>query len=77
VQPDIYSVTPRIESRWWELSVPMSVLYYGEWRPRIGLAIRAGYFFFGGDAPIGLLGVNPMRAADFYAGVRFFVLKND
>ena len=76
VQPDLYSVTPRYESRWWDISVPLSLLYYGQWRARAGLAVRAGWVFFGGDAPVGLLAINNMHGVDFYAGVRFFVLKN-
>lgn len=76
VQPDLYSITPRYESRWWDVSIPLSLLYYGQWRARLGLAVRAGWVFFGGDAPAGLLALGDMRGVDFYAGVRFFVLKN-
>jgi len=75
VQPDIYSLTPRYESQWWDVSIPLSLLYYGQWRARAGLAVRAGYVFFGGDAPLGLLSLGNMQGVDFYAGVRFFVLK--
>ena len=75
VQPDIYSVTPRYESRWWDVSIPLSLLYYGTWRARAGLAVRAGYLFFGGDAPVGLLSLGNMQGVDVYAGVRFFVFK--
>ena len=75
IEPDLYSVTPRYESKWWDLSVPLSLLYYGQWRARVGLAVRAGYFFFGGDAPAALLGLNNWQGTDFYAGIRFFVLK--
>jgi len=57
------------------VSVPLSLLYYGQWRARVGLAVRAGYVFFGGDAPVGLLALGNMQGVDFYAGVRFFVLK--
>ncbi|HEY4065094.1 MAG TPA: DUF5723 family protein [Puia sp.] len=74
-QPDIYSVTPRYESKWWDVSLPLSLLYYGHWRPRVGLAVRAGYFFFGGDAPAGLLALGNLQGVDFYAGVHFFVLQ--
>ena len=77
VQPDLYAITPRYESRWWDVSIPFSLLYYGQWRARVGLAVRAGYLFFGGDAPTSLLLLNNMRGVDFYAGVRFFVLKNN
>jgi hypothetical protein len=75
VAPDIYSITPRYESEWWDISLPFSMLYYGIWRPRIGLAARVGYVFFGGDAPASLLALGRMTGTDFYAGVRFFVFK--
>ena len=75
VQPDLYSITPRYESKWWDVSVPLSLLYYGQWRARVGLAVRAGYVFFGGDAPAGLLSLSNMQGIDVYGGVRFFVFK--
>jgi len=72
VRPDVYSLTPRYESRWVDVSIPFSVIYYGRWRPRLGFAFRAGYFFFGGDAPAGLFKLRNMYGVDFYAGVHFF-----
>jgi len=72
VRPDVYSLTPRYESRWVDVSIPFSVIYYGRWRPRLGFAVRAGYFFFGGDAPAGLFKLRNMYGVDFYAGVHFF-----
>jgi hypothetical protein len=72
-RPDVYSITPRYETKNYEVSLPISVLYYGVWRPRIGLALRAGYFFIGGDAPGSLLKLNQLQGADVYAGVHFFI----
>jgi hypothetical protein len=72
VRPDTYSLTPRYESNWFELSVPMSLIYYHRLQSRIGLAIRVGYFYFGGDAPFSLLGLNDFERTDFYAGVHIF-----
>jgi len=72
VRPDVYSVTPRYESRWVDVSVPFSAIYYGRWRPRLGFAVRVGYFFFGGDAPAGLFKLRNMYGVDFYAGFHFF-----
>jgi hypothetical protein len=69
----VYSITPRYETKWFEASIPVSLIYYGNWRARLGLAVRAGYFIFGGDALGGLLGLRNMEGADFYAGVHFFV----
>lgn len=73
IQPDIYAVTPRYERRQWEVSVPLSLIYYGEWRARLGLAVRIWYFYFGGDAPFSLLGWSNMHGVDFYAGIRYFL----
>ncbi len=73
VQPDIYSFTPRYETRWFEVSLPLSLMYYGHWQPRAGIALRAGYFFIGGDAMGGLLKLNDLQQADFYAGAHFFL----
>ena len=75
VRPDVYSITPRYETKWFEASIPVSLIYYGNWRPRVGFAVRAGYFFFGGDALGGLLGLHNLEGADFYAGVHFFVAR--
>jgi Family of unknown function (DUF5723) len=75
-RPDVYSLTPRYETKWFEVSVPMSLLYYNHLQPRIGLAMRAGYFFIGGDAPGSLLKLNDLEGVDFYAGVHFFIAKN-
>jgi hypothetical protein len=73
VRPDVYSITPRWETKWYEISIPVSVLYYNHWQPRVGLAARAGYFFIGGDAPGSLLKLNDLQGVDFYAGVHFFI----
>ena len=72
IRPDVYSITPRYENRWLEASIPFSVIYYGHWRPRLGFAVRAGYLFFGGDAPAGLFRLRNMYGTDFYIGVHFF-----
>jgi hypothetical protein len=73
VRPDLYSLTPRYETKWLEFSLPMSVIYYHRWQPRIGLAVRAGYFFFGGDSPATLFGTNNLERMDFYFGLHYFV----
>ena len=72
-RPDVYSITPRYETKNYEVSLPMSLIYYGTWRPRLGLAVRAGYFFIGGDAPGSLLKIRDLQGADVYAGLHFFI----
>jgi len=72
-RPNVYSLIPRYENKWFEVSVPMSLLYYNHVTPRIGLAIRAGWFFIGGDALGGLMGLNDLEGADVYAGIHIFL----
>ncbi len=73
VRPDVYSITPRYETLWGELSLPMSLIYYNQWNPRIGVAMRIYYFFIGGDAPGSLLKLNDLNGVDFYAGIHIFM----
>jgi hypothetical protein len=73
IRPDVYSLTPRYETKWVEVSVPFSVLYYGHLQPRMGVAVRYRYFFIGGDAPGSLLKLNNLEGVDFYAGLHFFI----
>jgi hypothetical protein len=73
VRPDVYSLTPRYETKWFEVSLPVSLIDYNHWQPRMGLAIRAGYFFIGGDALGSLLKLNDLQQVDFYGGVHYFV----
>jgi Family of unknown function (DUF5723) len=72
-RPDVYSLTPRYETKWIEVSLPMSLLYYGHLQPRMGIAVRYRYFFIGGDAPGSLLKLNDLEGVDFYTGVHFFI----
>ena len=73
IRPDVYSITPRYETLWGEISVPVSLLYYNQWVPRIGVAMRIYYFFIGGDAPGSLLKLNDLEGVDFYAGIHIFM----
>lgn len=73
VRPDVYSFTPRYETKWLEISLPMSLLYYDHWQPRLGLAVRAWYFFIGGDALGPLFKINDLKGVDFYAGIHYFM----
>jgi hypothetical protein len=75
IRPDMYSITPRYETMWGKVSIPFSVLYYNQWHPRIGLALRIGYFYVGGDEPWGLLKLSNLENVDFYIGAHFSILK--
>ncbi len=72
-RPDVYSITPRYETEKYEISLPVSMIYYGHFRPRLGLAGRYKYFFIGGDAPGSLLKLHDLEGVDFYAGVHFYI----
>ena len=73
VRLDIYSLTPRYETLWGEVSLPMSLIYYNQLRPIIGLAMRIYYFFIGGDAPGSLLKLKDLQGVDVYAGIHIFI----
>lgn len=70
VRPDIYALTPRYEYKWFEVSVPLSIEYYGHTKARIGFALRAGPVFFGTDEIGSLLTLNDMEGADIYGGIK-------
>jgi outer membrane protein OmpA-like peptidoglycan-associated protein len=72
-RPSVYSLTPRYEYKWFEVSVPLSLLSYQELKTRLGLCVRAGYFFIGGDALGGLMAIRDLEGADVYAGLHFFI----
>jgi hypothetical protein len=76
VRPDIYALVPRYETEWFEVSMPFSLLHYQYWQSRLGLAFRIGYFFFGADAPGGVLALKDFERADVYAGIRIYHLGN-
>jgi len=71
-RPDVYSLTPRYEQKWFEVSVPLSVLAYHATQTRVGLCVRAGWFFLGGDALGGVFAINDFEGADVYGGVHIF-----
>ena len=64
----VLAVTPRYEHRWYELSVPVSVMNrYGSLG--IGLAGRAGPLWFGTDHLMGLLNIGKPKIFNLYAGI--------
>ncbi|TDB68139.1 DUF5723 family protein [Arundinibacter roseus] len=64
----ILSVTPRYEHRWYELSVPVSIMnQYGSFG--IGLAGRAGPLWIGTDHLAGLLNIGKPKMVNLYAGL--------
>jgi hypothetical protein len=66
----VLAVTPRYESRWYELSVPVSLMNrYGSFG--IGIAGRVGPFWLGTDHLAGLLNIGKPKAINIYGGVSF------
>ncbi|WP_439556351.1 DUF5723 family protein, partial [Dyadobacter sp.] len=62
------AVTPRIEHKWYELSVPVSLM--NRYRsPAIGLAGRAGPLWIGTDHLTGLLNIGNPKAFNLYFGI--------
>lgn len=75
IRPDIYTLSPRWETKWYEVSLPLSLIYYGRLQPRIGLSFRVYYFFFGLESPWGILGLTDFERSEFYAGIHLFIPK--
>jgi hypothetical protein len=73
VRTDVYGLIPRYETKWFEVSLPMSLMYYNHWQSRMGVAVQIGYFFIGGDALDSLLKINNLQQAAVYAGIHYFV----
>jgi len=62
------SVTPRYEHKWYEISVPVSIMNrYSS--PAIGLAMRAGPLWFGTDHITGLLNLGNPKSFNLYFGI--------
>ena len=62
------SVTPRYEHKWYEISVPVSIMNrYSS--PAIGLAMRAGPLWFGTDHLTGLLNIGNPKSFNLYFGL--------
>ncbi|KAA6430352.1 hypothetical protein FEM33_25435 [Dyadobacter flavalbus] len=62
------TVTPRYEHKWYELSVPLSLM--NRYRsPAIGLAGRAGPLWMGTDHLAGLLNIGNPKAFNVYFGI--------
>ncbi|GAB2789387.1 hypothetical protein GCM10027275_37930 [Rhabdobacter roseus] len=64
----VLAVTPRYEHKWYELSVPLSLM--NRYRsPSIGLAGRAGPLWLGTDHLFGLLNIGKPQAFNLYVGI--------
>ncbi len=61
-------LTPRFETDWFELMMPVSLYEYTQ--TRVGLAMRIGVFTLGTDQLLSVLGWGNVKGLDIYAGVK-------
>jgi outer membrane protein OmpA-like peptidoglycan-associated protein len=64
-----FSVTPRFESRWFSLYVPVSYMDYSK-QTQVGVGLRTGIFFIGSGSVISNLVSDNSRAIDFHMGIK-------
>jgi Family of unknown function (DUF5723) len=65
---DILAITPRYESRWLGLSMPISIVNFKQ--PRVGLAGRVAFVTMGTDYLGSFIGKNNVTGTDFYMAVK-------
>jgi outer membrane protein OmpA-like peptidoglycan-associated protein len=75
-RPTVISFTPRYESKIFEASLPISYIDYASNAMRVGLALRFASFYVGSDKIGVLMGLNDMYGLDFYAGLKFSIVKS-
>jgi hypothetical protein len=67
-RPNIVAVTPRWETRWFSVMMPLSVL---EWRKfNVGLSGRVGFLVLGSDNLLSFFPQKELESGDFYIGFR-------
>jgi Family of unknown function (DUF5723) len=66
---NVLALSPRFESRWFGVSVPVSLLNYEY--TRVGLAGRVAFLSFGTDNLFSLVGKGQFTGVDFYLALKF------
>jgi outer membrane protein OmpA-like peptidoglycan-associated protein len=74
-RPTTVAITPRYETRWFDVSVPISYYNYTGKISRVGLAFRFASFFIGSDRIGSLLGLSDLYGMDVYTGLKFSINK--
>jgi len=74
-RPSVAALTPRYETKWFDVSVPISYYNYTGKISRVGLAFRLASFFIGSDRVGTLFGLGDMNGMDVYAGLKFSIGK--
>ncbi len=72
-RPAELTLTPRYESRWLEVSLPISL--YDWYLPRVGLAVRVYGFTIGCDKLGGFFDFNDFTGIDIYFSIKYFLGK--
>jgi hypothetical protein len=65
---NLLAVTPRFESQWLGVSLPLSILNYRQ--VRLGLAARLAFLTIGTDHLLSFLGQKRLSGTDFYAALK-------
>ncbi|HMT29462.1 MAG TPA: DUF5723 family protein, partial [Bacteroidia bacterium] len=74
-RPSVISITPRYETPWFDVSVPVSYYNFNGKVSRVGLAFRFASFYVGSDRVGTLFGLGDMNGMDVYAGLKFSINK--
>jgi hypothetical protein len=61
------ALTPRYETKRWEVSLPVS--FYEQFKPRVGIGFRYGVFTLGSDMISPLVGLTDSYGVDLYLGI--------
>jgi outer membrane protein OmpA-like peptidoglycan-associated protein len=75
-RPSALAITPRYETKWMDISVPISYYNYNGSVTRVGLAFRFASFFIGTDRAGTLFGLSDMDGLDVYMGLKFSIHKD-
>ena len=65
---NLFAITPRFESHWFDASLPLSILNYEQ--VQIGLAARVAFFTLGTDNLMSYLGQKRLTGSDFYMALK-------
>lgn len=68
VRPALLALTPRYESRWFDVSLPVSL--YNWYQPRVGLAFRLYILTIGTEKLGSFLGFSNFNGMDFYFSLK-------
>jgi outer membrane protein OmpA-like peptidoglycan-associated protein len=74
-RPSVLSITPRIEKKWFDVSMPFSYYNYTGDQMRLGLAARFASFIIGSDRIGTLFGLSDLNGMDFYVNLKFSIHK--